>query len=154
MGSGTEMILISHRGNVNGPNKDFENHPLYIDLAIEQGYDVEIDLWMKNGNLYLGHDEPDIEIDSHYLSERKNELWIHCKNYLALSYCIDNNLHCFYHDRDDYTITSHGFVWAYPGQPLASKRCVMVKPELFGYPPVDGYFAVCSDNVERVGEYA
>lgn len=147
------MILISHRGNVNGPNEDFENHPLYIDLAISQGYDVEIDLWMKSGELFLGHDEPDIQIDEEYLLERKTDLWIHCKNSLALSFCIDKNLHCFYHNTDDYTITSHGFVWAYPGKELSSKRCVMVKPELFNYPSTDGYFAVCSDYVERFEEY-
>ena len=144
------MILISHRGNIDGPNKDFENHPLYIDLAINQGYDVEVDMWIKNNNLYLGHDNPDIKIDDDYLQDRKNNLWIHCKNYLALSYCIDKSLHCFYHNTDDYTITSYGFVWAYPGKPISSKRCIMVKPELFDFPSNEGYAGICSDYIERI----
>ena len=38
------MILIAHRGNVSGPNPEMENNPLYIDRALEKGYDVEIDI--------------------------------------------------------------------------------------------------------------
>ena len=41
------MILISHRGNINGPSKD-ENNPIRIEDVILQGYDVEIDLRILN----------------------------------------------------------------------------------------------------------
>ena len=37
------MILISHRGNINGPNIDKENKPSYISAAIDKGYDCEVD---------------------------------------------------------------------------------------------------------------
>ena len=39
------MILISHRGNINGRQPNLENLPEYIDSALELGYDVEIDIW-------------------------------------------------------------------------------------------------------------
>jgi hypothetical protein len=52
------MILISHRGNLNGKDVDNENNPLYIDRALGKGYDVEVDVWYVNGKWYLGHDEP------------------------------------------------------------------------------------------------
>ena len=36
------MILISHRGNISGPNPERENHPEYIFEALQAGYDVDI----------------------------------------------------------------------------------------------------------------
>ena len=51
------MILISHRGNLDGPNKSFENSPSYICEAIDRGFDVEVDLW-KTNKLFFGHAEP------------------------------------------------------------------------------------------------
>ncbi len=47
------MIYISHRGNLEGPTKDFENKPEYIENAISQGYEVEIDVWFKNNNFFF-----------------------------------------------------------------------------------------------------
>jgi len=32
--------LISHRGNINGKNPQFENNPQYIDYAIKNNYNV------------------------------------------------------------------------------------------------------------------
>ncbi len=63
------MILISHRGNINGRVPNLENSPDFIDAAIEKKYDVEIDLRTHNGKLFLGHDEPQYEIDIEYSQE-------------------------------------------------------------------------------------
>ena len=49
------MILISHRGNINGKIIEAENNPGYIDDAIRLGYEVEIDMWWIDGETYLGH---------------------------------------------------------------------------------------------------
>ena len=46
------MILIAHRGNINGPNPIEENKPEYLLSTIEKGYHVELDLWYIN-NKYL-----------------------------------------------------------------------------------------------------
>ena len=43
------MILISHRGNIDGKIVERENHPDYIDKAISEEFDVEIDVWMIEG---------------------------------------------------------------------------------------------------------
>ena len=75
-----QMILISHRGNIDGKKPHLENNPSYIDDAIDLGYDVEIDLWMIDGRTYLGHDEPQYEVDDAWLTERVDKLWVHCKN--------------------------------------------------------------------------
>ena len=57
------MLLISHRGNLDKINFDDENKPDYILAAIELGYEVEIDLWVVNKKLFLGHDYGEFAID-------------------------------------------------------------------------------------------
>ena len=34
----------------------------------------------------------------------------------------------FYHNNDDYTLTSKGIIWSYPNKPY-NKKCVVVLPE-------------------------
>ena len=107
-----KMILIAHRGNLLGPKPSLENHPSYIMKAILSGYDVEIDVWWVKDNFYLGHDSPDYKIDKNFLSNR--HLWCHAKNFAALGKLEDIGSHYFWHEEDDYTITSNGFIWTYP----------------------------------------
>ena len=38
------MILISHRGNINGKIPEYENNPDYVDSAINLGYEVQ-NMW-------------------------------------------------------------------------------------------------------------
>ena len=52
------MYFISHRGNLNGPNSKKENSINYINNALNQNFEVEIDLWFEKNNFYLGHDSP------------------------------------------------------------------------------------------------
>ena len=123
------MILISHRGNINGRFEDWENKPEYIDDALSLGYDVEIDLWFIDGKTYLGHDEPQYEIDDDWLGERIDKIWVHCKNIESLNWIRSTNLHYFWHETDTVTLTSKNYIWAYPGkQPINGSIAVM--PEL------------------------
>jgi len=74
------MILISHRGNISGPNPEKENHPEYILAALQAGYDVEIDVWFENGKFMLGHDEPQYELPFELIDKKYPKIWVHCKN--------------------------------------------------------------------------
>ena len=56
------MILISHRGNINGPKKELENNPIYIQNAIDLGYQVEIDIWKIEDDFFLGHEAPEFQV--------------------------------------------------------------------------------------------
>lgn len=142
------MKLISHRGNINGPQKPLENNPDYIDMAIDAGFDVEIDLWIKNGKVFLGHDKPQYNISLDYLISRQNSLWIHCKNGLALEHSLLNDFNCFFHNTDTYTLTSYGFIWAYPGSPVISNyRFISVKPEDTDDEVRNDIYGICSDYV-------
>jgi len=141
------MYLISHRGNTNGKIEEWENHPQYIDDTIRLGYDVEVDIWVKNGILYLGHDEPQYEIPLEWLFHRKKKLWVHCKNVDAMEYIYDTDLNYFWHDVDTMTLTSKGYIWAYPGkQPI--KYSIAVMPELFN-DDVSHCYGVCSDYIQN-----
>lgn len=145
------MKLISHRGNISGANIQLENSPAYIDAALAE-YDAEIDLRVIDNQLYLGHDIPQYPITLRWLEERSEKLWIHCKNSAALQYCLQNNLHCFWHNVDDYTITSNGYVWAYPGKENVGDKCVLVMPELHWTPQqtiARAQYGICSDYVQQ-----
>jgi len=108
------MKIIAHRGNLSGPDPDNENKPDTIDYCSSKGYDVEVDFCISNDKLYFGHDEPTYEINLTFLQKRRKNLWVHCKNFLAMDMLTDTGLNYFYHDEDLYTLTSHGHIWTYP----------------------------------------
>ena len=105
------MIVISHRGNLNGTDKDLENNPEHIRKVINR-YDVEIDLWALSGKLFLGHNNPLYEVDESFFSER---MWIHCKNLEAVRYLNSTSHNWFWHETDKLTLTSHKHIWCFPG---------------------------------------
>lgn len=142
------MKWIAHRGNTNGKFESYENEPTYIDKAISEGFDVEVDIWVLAGILFLGHDRPQYGIDYNWLQERKNKLWIHCKNIEALQFCDDRlDLHYFWHENDTVTLTSQSTIWAYPGkQPI--KNSIAVMPELYGDNIIE-CLGVCSDFIKK-----
>jgi hypothetical protein len=47
------MKLIAHRGNIDGIQREYENRPDYIDLALSKGYDVEIDLFLVRHRIFF-----------------------------------------------------------------------------------------------------
>jgi len=143
------MKLIAHRGLINGPDKNFENSPNQINTALSLGYDCEIDIWKCDDKLFLGHDLPQYEIDLQFLSNEN--FWIHAKNLEALHFLLSTNLNYFWHQTDDFTLTSRGFIWAYPGKELTEKS-IMVMPELISsdfqmYANSINFYGICSDYV-------
>jgi hypothetical protein len=103
------MKIISHRGNIRGSIPDKENRPSYIDCAIGNGYNVEIDIRSIDGELWLGHDEPQYKVEHNWLDNRKDFLWIHCKNIEAAKECWIYSAFC--HTNDPFTYTSTGKIW-------------------------------------------
>jgi len=137
------MRFIAHRGNIYGPDPSLENSPSYIDKALSLGFDVEIDVWVIQFQIYLGHDEPQYKTNLKFLLQKN--LWCHAKNLDALEMLLENNVHCFVHDTDMATLTSKNFVWTFPGE-YHIKNSVCVMPERNSV--VRGEFlGVCSDYV-------
>lgn len=138
------MFLISHRGNINGINKNEENQIDYIKSAINKGYDVEIDVRSYKNQLYLGHDAPDVKIDKEFLNN--NKLWCHAKDIDALSILKKLNCIYFWHENDDYTLTSNGYFWTFPGKKL-NLNSICVLPEKAKYKDLK-CAGICSDFIE------
>jgi hypothetical protein len=145
------MKLIAHRGLTDGPNKDLENSPEQILKAIDQGFDCEIDLWIINSELYLGHDEPTYPIDKTFLNNFG--LWIHAKNLGALRWLTDTSYNFFWHQNDDCVITSHKFIWTFPEKEL-TQRSIRLMPEWhdpeFKTIKDTKCYGICSDYVNWI----
>lgn len=143
------MLLIAHRGNTNGPNPDWENNPKQIDHCISKGINVEVDLRTIDKQFWLGHDEGQYLVSKDWLKARRKYLWVHCKNVEAIYDSRDLQLHHFWHEEDQYTITSEGWVWAYPNKlvpsPMSMSVCVM--PEIYNTDTTN-FQAICTDYVE------
>jgi hypothetical protein len=142
------MILISHRGNIEGKNVDKENHPDYIDQALSLGYQVEIDVWLINNELFLGHDEPQYSINQEWLYDRISKLWVHCKNIQAVEWFNSTRrFNYFWHENDTVTLTSKNDIWAYPGkQPI--KNSIAIMPEIYDE-DVSQCLGICSDYIKN-----
>jgi hypothetical protein len=148
------MKYIAHRGLIEGPNKDLENRPEQIKRVLDMGYDCEIDLWRIGQKWFLGHDEPQYEVDEDFV--KMDGLWIHCKNLEALYMLTTSTTFLytfFWHQNDDFTLTSDGYIWTYPNKDL-SNVSIAVMPEL--YPEYWDYIkkveiaGVCTDYVEKI----
>ena len=74
------MVYISHRGNLTGKHHDLENSPVYVYQAIDRGFDVEVDLRHKDGQIFLGHEKPQYLIDDNFINENSIDsidyLWV------------------------------------------------------------------------------
>tara|TARA_B100001939_G_C16843160_1_gene574052 strand:- start:577 stop:1008 length:432 start_codon:yes stop_codon:yes gene_type:complete len=139
------MILISHRGNLNGIQKENENNPKYILQAIQKNFQVEVDVRFEKNNFYLGHDFAQFKIDKDFLMDTK--IWCHAKTPEALIALKDIGAHYFWHQEDDYTITSKGYFWTYPNKKLLPNS-ICVLPEQADYEKFD-CIGICSDFIEN-----
>lgn len=121
------MIIISHRGNLEGPSL-FENEPWHLEKVLEKGIDIEIDVRFIEGKFFLGHDFPQYEVSKNFLLQKG--VWCHAKDIFSLHSLLEINAHCFFHNVDDATLTSQGYIWTYPGKELTLKS-IAVLPEKF-----------------------
>jgi len=147
-------MLIAHRGNLNGPNPEFENTPFYIELALEN-YACEVDLWViDKEKLLLGHDRPSILIQPSFLY--RPTLFVHCKNREAFIYLselrqflsLEEMPTYFFHDREEFVFTSRGHLWCYPSK-KAIPYGINLMPEFNHLSPeaLVGCMGICSDYI-------
>lgn len=139
------MRFIAHRGNLNGPNPKDENRMDYILTALDKGFEVEIDVWYHDQQWWLGHDKPQYKTGISLFSNSK--VWVHAKNYQAFDE-LRYISHCnyFWHDKDDYTLTSHGYIWCLPGSEIL-ENSVAVLPELKFRGDLSKSYGICSDKI-------
>lgn len=140
------MIIISHRGNLDGPNIFTENSPEQIYKVLKLGFSVEIDVHLTTVNftdvfLNLGHDygECYFKVDDFLERYDKYQIFIHAKTfntYLFLK-SILKHAYVFYHTNEAIVpiFNSHLF-WLYPGKENelnflinSISDCICVLPE-------------------------
>ena len=159
------MIIISHRGNLNGPNPQDENKPDYIDSAYELTagkIQIEADIRFIDKKWYLGHDGADYPVSLRWMKERNHFIWWHVKNLDALVelnrisakshevYLTEDQFSrkqvffYFWHQNDDYTLTSGGHIWTFPNKPIRGKNSIIVLNNKQDVPP-KGIFGICTD---------
>lgn len=151
------MIYISHRGNINGRYFDRENRSDYINNALNEGFDVEIDVWFTDNQWWLGHDEPTYKTGTSIFKNPK--IWAHVKNPEALlkiqEVDVDSiiynkqSVHYFWHDGDDYAITSKGYVWCHKDAiTLPNSIAVLPEAEYGGFETdLSHCRGICSDTI-------
>ena len=144
-------LLIAHRGNINGPNPELENRPDYLLSAIKDGYHVECDLWLIDNKLYLGHDKPEYNILIEFLLDIKDYLFCHCKNIDSLYYLLNNypEIHCFFHNSDECTLTSKNIIWTYPGKKITEKS-ILLLPERTNNHIIFDCYGICTDYPSKI----
>lgn len=145
------MIFISHRGNIFTKNPETENHPLQIETCIKNNYQVEIDIRYIDNKWYLGHDNPEHIVSIEWLLKLSNYLWIHCKDIHSLTECSKYSiLNYFWHDQDNYTLTSKNIIWSYPGTTI-NKKTICVLPETINDLSLENLklcYGICSDSID------
>ena len=142
---GTTPVIFSHRGNMMGayhPND--ENKFNSIRDAIKYKFNVEIDIWQIGTKYFLGHDAPDYLITLEYLEQLKEKTLFHAKNLQALESLLIGGYHVFWHQNDDFALTSRNFIVTYPGQPL-TYRSIVMQPEKYTVAALKGVYAICTD---------
>lgn len=149
------MRLIAHRGLLDGPDLERENLLSTVDNAIEQGFEAEVDLWVVDETLYLGHDIDRLtRTDLNAMRERSKVLWIHAKNAEALNFLrsYGEEFHYFWHEKDAYTLTSQGIPWIYPGKKIIETGVVVMPEHIMSVDEINkiSAFGICSDFVGAV----
>ena len=142
-----QMKLIAHRGNVSGPSL-LENSIDHINNAIQKGFDVEVDLRFINREWWVGHDHPQYKIETLDIFP-KERTWWHCKNFDALQQLSTTDYTYFWHQNDDYTLTSNGYIWTYPEKSTSDRSIIVVLSPLM-IDQIPQCYGICSDYVENL----
>lgn len=140
-----EIILIAHRGNINGPNPAKENSPLYVQDALDKGFDVEVDVHYVSGEWFLGHDKPKYNVNQSWLE--REHIWCHAKDIYTLHMMLMYPaINCFWHQDDDCALTSYGYIWAFPINTIGPKCICVFNRIVNSYIPLN-CGGVCADDV-------
>ena len=156
--------LIAHRGNINGSNPGRENTVPYIEEAIEKGFDVEIDVraverkkperraYISPYTYVLGHDGGETEVGYEWLLRHSEKLWVHCKDLTSLRALYGTPLNYFWHQEDDFTLTSKNIIWTYPLKNITDKSVIVcfTQEEAKFWNGESQIFGICCDWVGEI----
>lgn len=141
------MKFISYRGNIDGPRRAFENNPQYVDIALQYGYYVFIDVWYEEDRFWLGSDVKQYPIFEGFLEQEK--YICNPRSWEAFDKLFNNkHIHTLWHDIDYYTITNKGWMWAHEHAENYSKNTVIT--HFNDMDDVPDVFGVCSNYIRNI----
>lgn len=152
------LVVIAHRANIEGADPKMENTPGAIDYAISRGLQVEVDIRYIDKKWWLGHDGADYKVSFDWMMERNHYIWWHVKNLdgliefnsldQTLSKIRDGypcpKLFYFWHQNDDYMLTSGGHIWTFPNKPIKGKNSILCLNKKGAEVP-KGIYGICTD---------
>jgi len=143
------MRLISHRGNIEGSNPDLENTTPYIESAINSGFDVMIDLWLFDGKIYTGSDEPKNKLDIDWLEKYNNRLWFNCRDQVILTNLLSldplgKHLHYLHFSEGPMSLTSRNYLIT--KEEFSTPVAIVYQPDVNN--KLTDVYGVCSDYVK------
>lgn len=97
------MKIYSNRGNLDGPDPEWENHPSKITEAFKEKLYVMIDVSGKDGNLYGGSVH---KISFDFIQQHKYQLLFRATNFEAIKLLRQRDVHYFVLNDDDYALSS------------------------------------------------
>lgn len=135
--------IIAHRGNINGIEQSFENRIDYIKNALSKGFDVEVDVRSYKNKLYAGHDEPQEILPLEILNNPS--CIFHAKNFNALEILLNQSKHVFWHQNDECTLTSNGYIWCFPEIVIEGENSIVL--DFDGSKNFDDskFYGICTD---------
>ena len=122
------MRILAHRANFDGPGSG-ENSREALDVCLEFGYEVELDVRAHADALWAGHDEPLWRCDPLHL--RSIPILAHAKDIEAASALAAVGVPFFCLDGDPFGLCSTGEIWTNYGSP-AVPSSIICSPELVG----------------------
>ena len=138
------MKIISHRGNLYGPETKDNIASKIQEIAKKML--VEVDVWCLKDQWFLGHDKPENAATFDFISN--SNFILHAKNLEALKKLTETDLHYFWHQQDDFTLTSKNFIWTYPSKNVTDKSIIVcrTKAEVDYYKSTNAW-GICTDYV-------
>ena len=151
------MIVISHRGNLTGPDGDCRYDK--VRRALDLGFDVELDVRSRDGELFVGHDRMLYPLSDLTLTEREaSRVWFHAKDWRAAAAVGASGRLCFCHGDEESAFVANGYghvLWMHPrvNPELSAADGIRDKVllDVDGHPRVeyaalqDLPFAICTD---------
>lgn len=141
------MKFISYRGNIDGPRPVWENNPQYVDIALQYGYYVFLDVWYEEGQFYLGSNVKQYPIFESFLE--KDKYICYPRTWETFDKLLRNeHIHTLWHDIDYYTITNRGWVWAHEHAENYSENTIITNfGDMDDIPNVAG---ICSNYIRSI----
>mgnify|MGYP001254295036 FL=1 len=141
------MRLISHRGNLDGP-QECDNVISTLEEVSKEML-VEVDVWYMQHGWYLGHDGPERAVSFDFIANPN--FILHAKNLQALCKLTGTNLHYFWHQEDDFTLTSKQLIWTYPRKEVTPRSIIVCQTaeEAVEYSTKD-VWGICTDFIKEI----